>query len=106
MPWQIINVYMDPGKNGGTLSCQFGTTFLYLEKKTSPTPDFEWARAVLTPCIVPGGSVGTFVGLAEGALPAPLPDGITFQGKAFDLSITGPNGQPINTLGRPDDSNT
>ncbi len=45
LPWQIINVYMDPGKNGGTLSCQFGTTFLYLEKMTSPTPDFEWARA-------------------------------------------------------------
>jgi hypothetical protein len=101
LPWQIIKVYTEPGKNGGTLSCQFGTTFLYLEKKTPPTPDFEWARAVLFPCIVPGGSIGTFLGLAEGALPAPLPDGITFQGKAFDLSITGPNGQPIDILGGP-----
>ncbi len=101
LPWQIIKVYTEPGKNSGTLSCQFGTTFLYLEKKTPPTPDFEWARAVLTPCIVPGGSIGTFLALAEGALPAPLPDGITFQGKAFDLSITGPDGQPIDVLGGP-----
>jgi len=101
LPWQIIKVYTDPGKNSGTLSCQFGTTFLYLEMKTPPTPDFEWARAVLTPCIVPGGSIGTFLALAEGALPAPLPDGITFQGKAFDLSITGPDGQPIDVLGGP-----
>lgn len=101
LPWQIINVMMDTGKNSGTLSCLFGTTFLYLEKQTPPTPDFEWARAVLSACIVPGGSTGTFLGLAEGALPGPLPSGITFQGKAFDLSITGPNGQPIDVLAGP-----
>ncbi len=101
LPWQIINVMMDPGKNSGTLSCQFGTTFLYLQSQTAPTPDFEWARAVLSACIVPGGSIGTFLGLAEGALPGPLPSGITFQGKAFDLSIVGPNGQPIDVLGSP-----
>ncbi len=101
LPWQIIKVMMDSGKNSGTLSCLFGTTFLYLQSQTAPTPDFEWARAVLSACIVPGGSIGTFLGLAEGALPGPLPSGITFQGKAFDLSIVGPNGQPMDVLGGP-----
>ncbi len=89
IPWQIINVYMDPGKNGGTLSCQFGTTYLYLEKMGASAPDFEWARVELSPCIVSGGTTGTFTGLGQGDLPGALPDGVTFQGKAFDFSLSG-----------------
>jgi hypothetical protein len=86
-PWQIINVYMDPGKNGATLSCQFGTTYLYLEKMTAG--DFEWGRVEMAPCLVPGGTTGTLTGLGQGALPAALPDGVTFQGKAFDFELSG-----------------
>jgi hypothetical protein len=99
MPWQIINVYMDPGKNGGTLSCQFGTTYLYLEKMGTPATDFEWARVELAPCIVPGGTTGTFTGLGQGALPGALPDGVTFQGKAFDFELTGAGGSAVSLGG-------
>jgi hypothetical protein len=99
MPWQIINVYMDPGKNSGTLSCQFGTTYLYLEKMGTPATDFEWGRVELAPCIVPGGTVGTLTGLGQGALPGALPDGVTFQGKAFDFELTGAGGSPVSLGG-------
>jgi hypothetical protein len=86
-PWQIINVYMDPGKNSGTLSCQFGTTLLFLEKMTAG--DFEWGRVELAPCIVPSGTVATLAGLGQDALPGALPDGVIFQGKAFDFELSG-----------------
>jgi hypothetical protein len=86
---------MDPGQNIGMLSCQTGTTFLYLEKQASPAPDFEWARVELPACIVPSGSVGTFMGLGQDALPGTLPDGTAFLGKAFAFSIMGNSGSQV-----------
>jgi hypothetical protein len=99
LPWQIFNVYMDPGQNSGMLSCQSGTTFLYLEKQAAPAPDFEWARVELAACLVPSGSVGTFMGLGQDALPGTLPDGSTFLGKAFAFSIMGNSGSQVTPSG-------
>jgi hypothetical protein len=99
LPWQIVNVYMDPGQNSGMLSCQSGTTFLYLEKQASPAPDFEWARVELAACIVPSGSVGTFMGLGQDALPGTLPDGSALLGKGFAFSIMGNSGSQVSPAG-------
>jgi hypothetical protein len=74
-PWQTIMVF---NQGTGRLSCQMGTTFIFLQKGTPPAADQELARA---------------------GLPAPLPDGAVFQGPAFNLALTEPGGGAANPSG-------
>ncbi len=91
LPWQTITVLSgDLTQHTGRLSCQMGTTFVFLQKGTPPAVDQELARVDLPACITPEGSTAIFQDLAQAGLPAPLPDGDTFQGLAFDLAINAP----------------
>jgi hypothetical protein len=99
LPWQTIIVFSDASQGSGNLSCQVGTTFIFKQKGTPPTADQELARVDLPPCIAPAGSTVTLQVLAQAGLPAPLPDGTTFQGPALNLAITGQGGRPENLSG-------
>jgi len=99
LPWQTIVVFSDVNQGMGRLSCQMGTTFVYLQKGSPPAADHELARVELPPCIVPEGSMASFQGLAQAGLPAPLPNGAAFQGPAFELAISRPGGGLANPGG-------
>jgi hypothetical protein len=92
LPWQTILVFSDANQGTGRLSCQMGTTFVYLQKGTPPAADYELARVELPPCIVLEGSLVSFQGLAQAGLLASLPDGATFLGPAFELALSAPDG--------------
>ncbi|MGD0005481.1 MAG: right-handed parallel beta-helix repeat-containing protein [Anaerolineaceae bacterium] len=99
LPWQTIMVFSDVNQGTAMLSCQMGTTFVYLQKSTPPAADYELVRVELPPCIVPEGSVASFQGLAKAGLPASLPDGATFLGPAFELALSTPDGGSANPGG-------
>jgi len=98
-PIQIIRVYEpDPNKGSGMLSHLFPNVFLYVEKQPDNQPDKELARVSLPVGVAPSGSTAAFDGLSENTLPAPLPEGDTFQGPAFNKIFTSPDGTNITGL--------
>jgi hypothetical protein len=98
-PIQIIRVYHpEPDRGSGILSHLFSTVFLYVEKQPGNQPDKELGRVSLPVGAAPSGSTAMFEGVSENSLPAPLPEGDVFQGPAFSMTFTSPEGESITGL--------
>ncbi len=93
---QVVIVNVDDPN--GSVEFKGGYATVFKLKEEQDGKEREVQRTILMSGAAPDGSTGVYTPLDESELPAPLAEGTTFLPYGFNLSITDPEGSPLDAI--------